>query len=79
MSRNVCVLSQAEAEGLSRGVTPDCTQHHHMRKRKADAMTRPPKPSARWVGKNQITRLPGQRNWRVEKIDGGFKQWQFVR
>ena len=78
MSRNVCVLTQSEAESLFHGATLDCSQHPHIKKSRADAMARTAPPTARWVGKNRVVRLPGQRTWRVEKIEGGFKQWQFV-
>jgi hypothetical protein len=82
MSRNVCVLSQAEAESLYRGEIPDCKNHSHMRKRKAKAMAeatpKDPNPPFRWVGKNRVVRLAGQRTWRVTPTADGFWQLQFV-
>jgi hypothetical protein len=86
MSRNVCVLTQAEVEGLSRGIKPNCFRHSHMPKRRADVLTmsvihkdEQVPPIARYIGKGQIVLLPGQRTWRVVTIDGGFRQMQYVR
>jgi hypothetical protein len=78
MSRNVCVLNQSEADGLFNGVIPDCQQHPHMRKRRAGAEAKGPIPRVRWIGKNRVVRLPGQRTWRVQKTVTGETQWQFV-